>query len=243
MSLAEGPGFLGDFQALSREWPPFMLHDAHGEQHSDLLERFGDDSYVIVGDDGRVVGRVQSVPVPWRLGDPLPDRGWDAAIESAVTAAVLGTDTPNVCALEIMLRPDVRGRGLSDWAIVALRERAAARGAEALFAPVRPSRKGDDPAMAMAEYAALTREDGLPVDPWLRAHVRVGGEVVGVCGRSMTITGSLDEWRAWTGIDLSAHRGGAVAVAGGLTPVMVHATEPVAAYVEPNVWVVHRTRR
>ena len=241
MSLAEDGGAIDAFRAFSREWPAFMLHDPYGDQHFDLLERFGDDSYVIVDDGGEVVGRAQSVPVPWRLGDPLPDRGWDAAIESAVTAAVLGSATPTVCALEILLRPDVRGRGLSDRAIVALRERAAARGAEALFAPVRPSRKGGEPALAMAEYAALTRDDGLPVDPWLRAHVRVGGEVVGVCGRSMTITGSLDEWRAWTGLDLAAHRGGAVAVEGGLTSVMVHPTEPVAAYVEPNVWVVHRT--
>jgi hypothetical protein len=91
----------------------------------------------------------------------------------------------------------------------------------------------------MADYIARTRPDGLPADPWLRTHVRVGAEVIGVAPRSMTITGSLDQWRSWT--DLPFDRTGPVVVPGALSPVYCDVAAELAVYVEPNVWVRHRT--
>ena len=52
--------------------------------------------------------------------------------------------------------------------------------------------------MSIAEYAALRRADGLPVDAWLRTHVRAGGTIVGVSPRAMMMAGSVAEWREWT---------------------------------------------
>ena len=40
----------------------------------------------------------------------------------------------------------------------------------------------------MAEYARRLRDDGLPEDPWLRVHVRAGGEVVEVTPFSAVCT-------------------------------------------------------
>ncbi len=31
-------------------------------------------------------------------------------------------------------------------------------------------------------------------------HVRVGARIVKVCPAAMTVPGSLDDWRAWTGL-------------------------------------------
>lgn len=89
----------------------------------------------------------------------------------------------------------------------------------------------------MAEYAARTRADGLPADPWLRLHVRVGGRIHGLCPRAMTIPGSLADWRAWPGLPLETS--GSVEVPGALVPVHVDVEQDHAVYVEPNVWVVH----
>ena len=92
--------------------------------------------------------------------------------------------------------------------------------------------------MSIEDYAALTREDGLPVDPWLRVHVRAGGTVVGVAARAMAMAGSLAEWREWTGLPFDAS--GPVVVPDALVPVLCDVDQDFAAYVEPCIWVHHR---
>ena len=123
--------------------------------------------------------------------------------------------------------------------LAALRDNAARRGFAELVAPVRPNGKTDvhEP---MSTYAFRVREDGLPVDPWLRVHVRAGGRIEKVASRSMVVPGTLDEWREWTGLPFD--RTGPVVVPRALAPVHCDAEHGVAVYVEPNVWVVHRTR-
>ena len=54
----------------------------------------------------------------------------------------------------------------------------------------------------------------------------------------MTITGSLEQWRGWTGLPFD--RSGDVVVTGGLVPVHVSVEHDHAVYVEPNVWMHHR---
>lgn len=89
----------------------------------------------------------------------------------------------------------------------------------------------------MSSYAMRVRHDGLPVDPWLRVHVRAGGRIAKVAPHSMVVPGTLDEWREWTG--LLFDRTGPVIVPQALTPVHCDVEHEVAVYVEPNVWVVH----
>ena len=90
----------------------------------------------------------------------------------------------------------------------------------------------------MADYLARVRPDGLPQDPWVRTHVRLGARIVKVCPVSMTISGTLAQWRDWTGSALT--ESGSVAIAGGLTPLHVAVEHDHALYVEPNVWLHHR---
>jgi hypothetical protein len=90
----------------------------------------------------------------------------------------------------------------------------------------------------MAEYVAERRPDGLPVDAWLRVHERAGGTVERIAPVSMTVSGSLAEWRAWTGLPFD--RDGDVEVPGALSPVRCDTAHGHAVYVEPNVWVRHR---
>ena len=89
----------------------------------------------------------------------------------------------------------------------------------------------------MASYALRVRADGLPVDPWLRVHMRGGGRIRNVAPMSMTIPGTLAQWRDWTGMAFDTS--GPIQVPGALVPVMCAAEHDVAVYVEPNVWVHH----
>lgn len=147
--------------------------------------------------------------------------------------------SPNaVSALEITLHPNLLGQGHSKRMVTAMKENAVRLGFKDRYAPVRPSHKRHEPLTRMQEYAQRIRADGLPSDPWLRVHVRLGAGIVKVASHSMTVAGTLDAWRRWT--DLPFDRSGNVNVPGALVPVHVLLEQDHAVYVEPNVWVRHR---
>jgi hypothetical protein len=118
-----------------------------------------------------------------------------------------------------------------------MRDNARLHGHTSLVAPVRPNGKDADPATPMEEYARRVRVDGLPTDPWLRVHARLGATIVKVCPASMAIAGSLKQWREWTGLPFD--QDGMITVPGALAPVHVSIAHDRAVYVEPNVWMRH----
>ena len=145
----------------------------------------------------------------------------------------------NACsALEIVIKQERLGTGISSVMVKALRDNAFRLGHEVLHAPVRPSQKSEEPETPMSEYASRVRDDGLPYDPWLRVHVRAGGKILKVCPLSMTIPGTIAEWREWTGLPFDTD--GPILVEGALSPVLASVTHGSAVYIEPNVWVEHR---
>jgi hypothetical protein len=108
-----------------------------------------------------------------------------------------------------------------------------------MVAPVRRAAKHLEPSTPVQEqeHARRTSEDGLPADPWLRVHVRVGGRIEKVAATSMVVPGTIAEWRRWTGLEFAAC--GPALVPGALVPVHVSLEQDHAVYVEPNVWVRH----
>jgi hypothetical protein len=117
-----------------------------------------------------------------------------------------------------------------------MRRVAADAGFPELIAPVRPTWKERYPLMPLERYAHWKREDGLPFDPWIRLHVRLGAELAEVCPESMRVTGTVAEWEEWT--SLRFPEDGDYVVAGALVPVTF--AEGIGVYVEPNVWMRHR---
>jgi GNAT superfamily N-acetyltransferase len=223
---------------MPNSWPEFMRHDPIGGLfYGNVETRFPE--YVLVAQDdrGEVVASAYSVPFV-RHGGALPDNGWDFVIRNGLLASLRGQQADAISAVEIAVRPDRQGSGVSHEMLAAMRANAARRGFAELVAPVRPNAKADvhEP---MSTYAFRVREDGLPADPWLRVHVRAGGRIERVAPRSMVIPGTLEEWREWTGLPFD--KTGPVLVPHALAPVHCDVEHGVATYVEPNVWVVHRT--
>jgi GNAT superfamily N-acetyltransferase len=191
-------------------------------------------------DGSDVVARAYCLPFAMGtdIGRPvLPDDGWDGVIRWSYLDGLVQRLPTTVSALEISIDPGHRGSGLAQEMISAMMDLVATRGFDRLVVPVRPSRKHVEPNTSMLEYAARVRPDGLPEDPWLRLHVRMGGAIVKVCPTAMTIPGTLAEWREWTGLPFAAT--GPVIVPGALVPVNADVTHDHAVYVEPNVWVEH----
>jgi hypothetical protein len=240
-TYADRPEYIPDAFAMPDAWPDFMRHD---EVAAALLLRVIEtfpQLNVFATIDGVQVARGMAAPFALhteRRNGELPSAGWDRVLVWAFRDLDNGVEPDTVSALEITVHSSHLGRGLSGRMLTAMTTAAAAAGFAELVAPVRPSQKHSHPALPMADYLKLTREDGLPLDPWLRAHVRAGAVVESVAPTSMVITGTLEEWRTWTGLPFS--RAGETEVPGALVPVLCVPDHDYAVYVEPNVWMRHR---
>lgn len=218
-------------------WPAFMRHNRVSEAYFRQTVTTFPSTCLIATSDGRPVGDAHAVQLSSAGRDPFPAGGWEQVVVRAFADARNNVRPDVACALNISVARDFQGDGVAALLLSALREAAASLGLFALDAPVRPTRKHLEPAVPMQEYAARTRPDGLPTDPWLRTHVRAGGRIAGVAPASWVIAGSLREWRRWTGLPFDST--GPVEVEGALVPVECDVRADRAVYVEPNVWVRH----
>ena len=239
VTLAARPDLNEQLWDLTSVWPEFMLNDPTGDLYYSYTDRWAEFILLAV-DDGYVAARGFSVPFALgeEIGRPeLPDGGWDAVVRWSAQDFVDGVPTTHVSALEIGIDPAYRGTGLAAEMVSAMHENARRQGFDVLYAPVRPSRKHLEPRAPMEEYASRIRGDGLPEDPWLRVHARLGATIEKVCPMAMTIPGTLEQWRTWTGLPFD--ESGEVIVPGALAPVHVSVEQDIAVYVEPNVWMRH----
>ncbi len=109
---------------------------------------------------------------------------------------------------------------------------------ETCYRPVRPTLKPKYPLIPIDTFARWTRPDGAPLDPWLRTHWRLGGRIIATAPRSQTMTGTADDWQAWTGMLFPAT--GEYVIPDGLSTLHIDRETGTGIYREPNVWMQHR---
>ena len=210
-------------------WPEFMQHDAAVSAFWPQLYEVYPDFQLWLLDGRQLIGCACTLPVVWD-GVAQPD-----GLDWVVTAGPNGMPT-TLCGVVAALVPEYRGRGISAVVIGRMTKLAAAHGLDSLIAPVRPTWKERYPLTPIDHYSQWRREeDGYLYDPWLRTHERLGAELLAPAPRSMTITGSRDEWEQWT--ELQFPEDGDYIVPGALAPVSF--ADGAGTYVEPNVWMRH----
>jgi hypothetical protein len=240
LSVAERP----DLRAVMGEvagnaWPEFMLQDAVVDANwHHLFAGFAEFQGCLLDGDGELVAILNSAPVAWDGTEEGLPAGWDDQLLRSVADLEVGVAPDTLGALQVVVRAERRGAGYSGVMIHAMRALAAASGFRALIACVRPTHKDRYPLTPIERYATWAREDGLPLDPWIRLHVRLGGRIVRAEPASMRIEGTISEWEAWTG--LSMPESGAYLPAGAAAPVAVDVESDRGIYLDPNLWVVHR---
>jgi GNAT superfamily N-acetyltransferase len=224
---AEHPELRGTLPSL---WPEFMQHDPVVTGFwPRLYELYPDfQLWVVDRDRQNTVGYACTLPVRWS-GEPEP-RG----VSWAVSDGVSGEPT-TLCAIVAGIVPPYRDTGLSSAILRRMATLAPAHGLDALIAPVRPTWKDRYPLVPIERYVLWRREDGLPYDPWLRTHERLGAEILGQAPRSLTVPGTREDWEEWTG--LTFPEDGDYVVPGALVPVRFEDGRGV--YIEPNVWMRH----
>jgi len=240
VTAAEAPQLQDSMQDLGGSpWPEFLLHSTVVNQNWMRLYEFHPECQLALLDptDGSLLAIANSLPVRWD-GPPegLPERGVEWALESRFVAEA--PPAPNVlCALQIVVAPALLNHGLSSTMVSAMRRVAAERGLAHLIAPVRPVWKHRYPLVPMERYVRWTRDDGLPYDPWMRVHVRLGASILQVCEASLCVEGTREQWEAWTALRLP--ESGRYTLEGGLVPMDFDAARNLGRYVEPNVWMQH----
>lgn len=190
-------------------------------------------------DANRIAAIVNCVPLRYiDEFDALPNEGVDWGVKEAISNHAAGL-SPNTCmGVQVVVSPEYLGKGLSELASKEMLALAKQHHLDSVIVPLRPSNKHEYPLIPMEDYLRWDTDDGLPFDDWLRIHVRLGGKVIGVCSNSMTIPGTVEEWRQWTGRRFPGS--GDYVVPGALNPVQIDVPANQGIYREPNIWVVHQ---
>jgi hypothetical protein len=215
-------------------WPEYNLHGAHAALYfGNLITRFSHLQALFV--DRRtcdLIARARTIPFRWdRTLDDLP-----SGIDAVGLRAIEDHRSPNaLSALSAEVRSEHQRTGLSALVIATMATMARRVGLAPLVAPVRPRWKDRFPLNSIVDYASWQRRDGLPFDPWIRVHMRLGGRILRPEPNSMAFTAQVSDWENWTGMPF--HHDGSYIFPGGLAPLTV--TGDVGRYWEPNVWILH----
>jgi hypothetical protein len=241
-TLRERPELEDELERLAHEgWPRFMLQRDQlgvGRYWPRLFDDFADWQFAVCDSFDHVVGAGHSVPFAWEATDADLPETIAGILERAVQGRAAQRRPSALSALGALVDARARGQGLSRVIVETMRGMAAQWRFDALVAPVRPTRKAAYPLTPMERYVRWTDEEGLPLDPWMRVHARLGAEIVRVIPRSMVIAGTVRQWEAWT--DLRFPDSGPYVVPGALEPVLIDRERDEGRYADPNVWMRHR---
>lgn len=224
---------------IGAEWPEFMLHDPVADYLSDCYDRLPACQFVVTAPDAaEPVAIANSIPLAYAGAvDDLPDNGWDWALTKGMEDHAAGRTPTILCALQIVVFSEHRGKGISRRGVEGMRKIAAELGLNGLIAPVRPTMKSLYPLIPIDDYIRWTNSDGRLFDPWLCVHVNLGARVVKACPNAMRITGTVAEWESWTGLRFP--QTGSYIVPGALIPIEIDCEADRGVYIEPNVWMHH----
>jgi len=224
---------------IADHWPEFMLHDPVADLFYDCYQKLPEYQFVVTSDDiDQPLAIGNSIPLNWSesLAD-LPDEGWDWAMTKGIEDFEAGRSANYLCALQIVVFKEFARQGISSFAVRAMKENGLARGLGGMMAPVRPPLKSLYPLQSIDSFIRWTDKEGLPFDPWMKTHARLGARLLKPCPIAMRIEGTIDDWQHWTGLHF--HESGPHIIPGALVPVTIDFETNTGLYIEPNVWMFH----
>lgn len=226
-------------QATADAFPEYNQHgDVLSPRWSWLYQQYAAYQLVLWDDaTDEVLGEANTIPCRYDgTIEGLP-RGIDEVVAAGLPDIGVPAAPTALCALAIAIPPGQQNRGQSRLLLGGMRALAAEHGWAQLIAPVRPNWKARYPLVPVHRYAAWTRPDGLPFDPWLRVHARLGGRILGAEPESLRISGPVAQWEGW--VQMALPESGRYVFPGGLALLHVDRAGDVGLYYEPNVWVGH----
>ncbi len=219
-------------------WPEFMLHDPIlNDNWGDLFQNFPECQITFLQND-EIIGIANSLPLYWDMPfEKLPEKGWDWVLLKGLEDKKRNIEPSILNGLQIVVDRNHQGKGLSSIIIRELISIARQKRYKHMTIPVRPNLKSKYPLIPISKYIEWKREDGLPFDPWIRVHVKLGARIIKPCHQAMYIPGSISEWEQWTGMKFPDS--GEYIIGGALIPIEIDYIKGIGEYIEPNVWMVH----
>lgn len=235
---ATGPQYDAEAeQRFAEDWPEFIFHDEGVTPYRERrVEYFADWEFYLVAED-RLIAGCWGVPIAWdgTVAD-LPG-GFTDTLARSVTSYEEDVVPNTFVLMAAAVRSDEQGRGHAGRVITAVRDRAVDNGLGQVIAPVRPTLKSSYPLTPVETFMTWTRPDGLPLDPWLRTHVRLGATILAPAPASQTMTGSVEDWEKWTKMAFPST--GTYTIPDGLTTLAIDREADTGVYIEPNIWLRH----
>jgi len=224
---------------FSEGFPDFITSDQEVKKYiSQVRDFFKAFDIVLVDEFENPVGTGWGVPINWTGSSvDLPNTFADVLRLSIETYQ--SHELPNTFVIcGAVVHPEFKGSGVADDLIRALTDLAIGFGIKKVIAPIRPTLKHLHPLMGIEEYASWFREDGLPWDPWLRLHIRLGAQIIGLAPIAQTMTNSVEQWEKWA--NLKMPHSGQYIIENGMSPLHIDLEKNIGTYVEPNIWVRHK---
>lgn len=226
-------------ELFSEGFPPFITSDPIAHNYIERVWKyFGEYNIILVNSDNQPVGSGWGVPIQWN-GEvtDLPSGYTDSLVRSVKGYEnKISPNTFVICAG--IVNPKFSKKGLAGQLILEFKELATKFNLPNVIVPLRPTLKHKYPLTPINTYTQWVRSDGLPLDPWLRTHVRVGGKVVCVAPHSQSMTGTVEQWEEWTHMKLPSS--GHYVIPDGLSKLYIDKENDEGTYTEPNIWVQHR---
>ena len=228
-------------ELIAATWPRFMMEDEVANAHFGRAYRdWPRFQFLLLDAAGALAAVGNAMPLGWDGTDAGLPEGWRGQVLRSVADLDEGRPVNTLGAMQIVVRADLRGAGLSGTMVEAFRAGARAAGYRAVIACVRPTDKHRYPLAPIESYARWTRDDGLPFDPWIRLHARLGGRIVRAAPESMTMRGTVADWESWTG--MAFPESGRYVVPDATQPVVIDRERDEGVYHDQNVWMVHDLR-
>ncbi len=236
--LIHRPELESQVDRLSQQtWPTFLLH-GNADHWSLLFQEFAALQILLCEPADAVVAVGHTVPLVWNGTNMDLPPGIEAVLVRALEGLQRGLRPTALCALAAMVAPEHQARGLGLALLRSMQALAAKQDLTDLIAPVRPTAKSLYPLTSFERYVQWQRKDGLPFDPWLRVHWRLGAKPLGTIPQALEVRGTVAEWEEWTGLRFP--ESGQYVVSGALQPVWIDCERDEGRYEDPNLWMRHR---
>ena len=235
--LSEKPDSKPAIEELNqRTWPSFLLHGdvPHWER---LYHEFASYQLLFWGDNEELIAVAHTIPFTWKgILDDLP-----TTLSQVTNLAMEDLQNQNLpthlCLLSLTISKEHQKKGLSSQFLQGVTELAREKNLGTILIPLRLSLKHLYPLTKMESYMEWKNKKGETFDPGLRLHLRRGGRILQVNPQAVTVTGTVEQWEEWTGIEFP--QSGFFIVPGAHQPVEIDLERDMGRYFDPNIWLEH----
>lgn len=136
--------------------------------------------------DPQLAGHGITAGIHWDgKSDTLPD-GWQGVVLKSYKDSVSGAAPNTIVGLFIRVEPEFREGGIAKTIAEEMGVLREKNNLTYFILPLRPPLRYEQEyaSLPFATFAAATREDGLPLDHWVRMHVRLGAAVIRISEKS-----------------------------------------------------------